>query len=101
MRRMPQSLVSNICRPVKAHLQAIEMGSGQPPLMLQPPHHDARCNAQGRGGVLQLLFSAQPLELLGSCRRNQLIRSEAIGFGLMLFIHTIESIHKGGLVNLR
>ena len=66
--------------------------------MLHAPHHDARCNAQGRGGCLQLLFGAQPLELLGSSRRYQLIRSEAIGFGLMLFIHTIEAIHEGGLL---
>ena len=75
--------LSDILQPLIAHLQAIEMGSGQPPLMLHAPHHDARSNAQGRS------------------RRNQLIRSEAIGFGLMLFIHTIETIHKHGLVSQR
>ena len=66
--------------------------------MLHAPHHDARCNAQGRGGSLQLLFGAQPLELMGSSRRNQLIRSEAIGFGLMLLIHVIEAINEGGFL---
>ncbi len=90
--------LSDILQPLIAHLQTIEMGSGQPPLMLQPPHHDSRCNAEGRGGCLQLLFGAQPLELQSRSGRNQLIRGEAIGFGLMLYIHTIEAIHKGGLL---
>ena len=72
--------LSDIHRPLIAHLQTIEMGSGQPPLMLHTPHHNARCNAQGRS------------------RRNQLIRSEAIGFGLILLIHSSEAIHKGGLL---
>ena len=98
MRRMPQSLVSNIYRPVIAHLQTIEMASGQPPLMLHPLHQDTRCNAEARGGVLHLLFGAQPLELQGRSRRNQLIRGETIGFGLLLIIHTIEAIHKRGLL---
>ena len=70
------------------------MDSGPPPLVLHAPHHNARSNAQGRGGSLHLQFGAQPLELQGRSRRNQMIRSEAIGFGLLLIIHTIEAIHK-------
>ena len=66
--------------------------------MLQAPHHDAWGNAEGLGSSLQLLFGAQALQFLGSRRRNQLIRSEAIGFGLMLFMHSIEAIHEGGLL---
>ena len=73
--------LSDIPRPLIAPLQTIEMGSGQPPLMLHAPHHDGRCNAHGLS------------------RRNQLIRSEAIDFGLMLFIHSSEAIHDRGLVN--
>ena len=55
--------------------------------MLQAPHHNARSNAEGHSSRLLLLFGAQPLQFLGSRRRNPLIRGEAIGFGLMLFIH--------------
>ena len=66
--------------------------------MLHAPHHDARSNAEGLGSRLHLLFGAQPLQFLGSRRRNQLIRGEAIGFGLMHFIHAIEAIHKSGFL---
>jgi hypothetical protein len=50
-----RSVIALLPRPLIAHPQAIEMGSGQPPLMLHTPHHDARSNA------------------VGCSRRNQLI----------------------------
>ena len=69
--------------------------------MLLAPHHNARCNAEGLGGSLHLLFGTQPFELQSRSRRHQLIVGEAIGFGLMRFIHSSEAIHEGGLVNQR
>ena len=93
-----KSLFALLLRPAVAHLQTIEMGARQPAFVLQAAHHDARSNAEGLGSSLHLLFGAQALQFLGSRRRNQLIRGEAIGFGLMRFIHTIEAIHKGGLL---
>jgi hypothetical protein len=63
------------------------MSARQPAFMLQAPHHNARSNAEGHSSRLHLLFGAQSLQFLDICRRNPLIRGEAIGFGLMLFIH--------------